>query len=148
LEIPEYQARTSELGLMIYPLPNTFTTAFIAGPDIFSRTLHISDAVLWAWFRANKKALYRAARRMMEYYPPMDNSNVLSFATIEFATECFRTLFIRTDANPSPVALGLRRKGDSHGASGIWNLIEMQGATTVISGGFGSFPVRFQTNPY
>lgn len=145
MEIPEHQAHTSQLGLMIYPLPNTFTTAFIAGPDVFSRTLQISDTVLWAWFRANKKALYRAARRMMKYYPPRDSSNVLSFATIEFATECFRTLFIRTDANPSPVALGLRRKGDS--GPGSWNLIEMQGATTVISGGFGSFPVRFQTNP-
>ena len=142
MEIAEGHARSSQLGLMIYPPPNTFTTAFIAGPDVFSRQLHISDTVLWAWFRANEKALYRAARRMMKYYPPMANSKVLSFATTEFATECFRTLFIRTDANPGPVALGFRRKGDN--GPGVWNLIEMQGATTVISGGFGSFPVTLQ----
>jgi hypothetical protein len=96
--------------------------------------------VLWAWLKANENAVYKAARRMMKIYPPHEKgSRTISLATMEYATDCFRTLFLRTDANPSPVALGWRRQDG--GGPGIWDPIEIQGATTVISGGFGSYPV-------
>jgi len=95
--------------------------------------------VIWAWLKANENTVYKAARRMMKIYPPHEKgSRTISLATMEYATDCFRTLFIRTDANPSPVALGWRRKDG--GGPGIWSTIEIQGATTVISGGFGSYP--------
>lgn len=129
------------MGMIICPLPNTQTTAFIAGPGVFSRQLHVPDNILYAWLRAFEKALYKAARNMMTHYPPKNQTRTISFATKEFATPCYRTLYIRTDANPTPLALGWRRK-DGRGP-GMWDVIEIQGATTVISAGFGSYPVTF-----
>ena len=140
LETAATRARNSELGLILCPSPNTESAAFIAGPGAFSRELQVPENVLKAWQRANKKAIYKAARKLMNYYPPREKgSRSISLATKEFATVCFRTLYIRTDSNPSPVAVGWKRK-DGRGP-GTWNVIELQGGTTAVTAGFGSYPV-------
>ena len=140
------QARKSEMGLIICPLPNTETTAFIAGPGVFRRQLHVPEDVLQAWLLTYEKAVYKAARNMMTNHPPKGNSKIISIATKEFATPCYRTLYIRADANPTPLSLGWHRK-DGRGP-GMWDVIEIQGGTTVISAGFGSYPVTFFTYVY
>jgi hypothetical protein len=142
LERSSSAARTSELGLFINPPPNVTSVAFIAGPPIFVRELHLPYSVVSAWLRTYRSKIDKTARRAMKQYPPKNNCQNMYISLTEFCTESWRTIFIRTDANPSPVALAWRTiPGDG---SGVWSIIELPDSKSVISGGIGSVPVISQ----
>lgn len=142
LESPGSVARASELGMLISPLPNVTTVAFIAGPRIFVRELHLSYSVVYAWLRTYRSKINKAARKAMKQNPQKDNSQIMYICLSEFCTESWRTIFIRTEANPTQVALAWKTApGDT---SGTWSVIEQPDSSSVITGGMGSEPVLSQ----
>lgn len=141
LERPSSVARASELGLLITPLPNVTTVAFIAGPRIFVRELHISYSVVYAWMRTYRSKINKAARKAMKQNPQKNNSKIMYICLSEFCTDSWRTIFIRTEESPTRVALAWKTvPGET---SGVWSVIELPDSTSVISGGIGSAPVFF-----
>ena len=142
LERPSSVARASELGLFISPLPNITTVAFITGPHIIVRKLHFQYSVVDAWLRTYRSKIDKTARKAMKQNPPKNNSKTMYITLSEFCTDSWRTIFIRTDANPSPVALSWRTiPGNEKGG---WSIIELPDSSSVISGGMGSVPVISQ----
>lgn len=139
LERASSEALASQLGLIIRPIPNMTTTAFIAGPKIFVRELHLPCSVLDSWLRIYRCKIDRSARKTMKQYPPNNNSRTVYVSLTEFSTESWRTIFIRTDTNPSPIVLTWRTACND--LLGVWSVIDLPNASSVISGGFGSTPV-------
>ena len=135
------EASASDLGLMIRPMPNMTTIAFIAGPKIFVRELHLPCSVLDAWLQTYRSKIDKSARKTMKQYPPNKRSRTMYLSLTEFSTDSWRTIFIRTDTNPSPIFLVWRTAYND--CVGAWSVIELPNASSVISGGIGSFPVHF-----
>jgi hypothetical protein len=142
LERPSSEARASELGLFISPLPNMTTVAFITGPHIIVRQLHFQYSVVDAWLRTYRSKIDKAARKAIKQNPLKNNSKTMYITLSEFCTESWRTIFIRTNTNPSPVALGWRTAPGNE--IGGWGIIELPNSKSVISGGMGSVPVFSQ----
>jgi hypothetical protein len=136
---PSSEAQDSELGLMISPMPNMTSTTFIAGPNISVRDLHLPLSAISVWLRTYRSKIDRAAHKMMKVYPPKDHCETMYLSLTEFVTETWRTIFIRTGPNPSPVALGWRSAPND--GLGVWSILEQPNSSSVISGGRGSFPV-------
>ena len=130
----------SEMGVMIRPMPNMTTTAFIAGPKVFIRELHIPFKLLNTWLRKYHSKIDKSARKAMKQNPPSEQVRTMYLSLREFYTKSWRTIFIRTDANPSPVVVVWSSTYDN--CAGAWSVTELPNATSVISGGIGSFPVH------
>jgi hypothetical protein len=136
---PQSQLLERPRSVHISPDPNTTTVAFIAGPHIFVRKLHLPESVVNAWLRTYRSKIDKAARKAMKQNPPKNNSQIICISLSEFCTESWKTIFIRTEANPSAVALDWRTHSDD--SSGVWSIIGLPESTNVIGGGFGSAPV-------
>lgn len=124
------------LGLIIYPPADTTTTAFIAGLQIFARTLNLPCTVLHAWLKIYKPQILKTARNHMEISPPADRSQSLCLGLTEFYSEAWRTLYIRADEKASPLALGW--KPASNDMPGTWIIFEVPASGTVVRAGFSS----------
>lgn len=145
LEKPNSETRDSNLGVIIRPLPNMTSIVSIAGPNIFFLELQISYDVISTWLRTYRSKINKAARKTMKQFPPMDRPRTMYLSLLEYVTESWRTVFIRTKADPSPVALSWETT--PNGGPGTWNIIEQPGSNSVISGGMGSYPVfSFEIN--
>jgi len=141
LEKASSEARDSNLGVIIRPLPNMASTASIAGPNILVRELQFSCDVINVWLKTYRSKINKAGRKTMEQFPPMDHSRFMYLSLIEYVTESWRTVFIGTKAHASPVALAW--KTVSKDGPGVWSIIELPGSSTLISGGLGSYAVSF-----
>ena len=115
------------------------TVAFIAGPHIFVRELCVPYSVVQTWLRIYRFKIAKAARKAMKQHPPKNRRYGLHISLKEFFTGSWRTIFIRTEANPSPIALAWRPAHQE--GPGTWNIIELPESSSVISGGMGSVPV-------
>ena len=134
------EARSSGLGLLVKPSPNVTTVAFIAGPKIYVRELHLPHPVVEAWLRTYSSKIAKAAHKSMKQYPPRYKGRIMHLSLTEFVTGCWKTIFIRSDENPTPIALAWRsERADDPGA---WSVIDLPNAKSVISGGLGSSNVR------
>jgi hypothetical protein len=138
--LPPFEKPSSEslktVGVLIRPMRNTTSSAFIAGVGITVRELRLPQAVVNAWLRTYHKKICKAARRMMQVCPPRDRCQKIYLALTEFVTETWRTLFIRAGENPGPVAL--EWKTGVEGDVGVWNTLEIPDSDSVICGGMGS----------
>lgn len=121
---------------MITPMPNLTTTAFIAGVDITVRELHLPITLINAWLRTYRSKISEVGRKMMKEYPPKDRCQTLYLSLTEFVTETWRTIFIRAGPHPTPIALIWNNRPNE--STGVWNVLDLPGATSVISGGMGS----------
>ena len=130
--------RPSNRILLICPKPDATTTAFVAGPKIFVRTLHLPESTLRAWLNTYQSKIGKFARKMIDTFPPDGGVALICLSLRELFTETWRTAFIRADKEATPVALGWRASEEVPGA---WLNLEMPRSTSVICGGFASYPV-------
>jgi hypothetical protein len=139
LEITISEARESKRAVVLRPLPNTTTTAVVAGPYISTRELHLHKSPVAAWLQTYGFKIGTAARKTMRTYPPQNGCRILCLCLTEIVTESWHTLFIKTELNPSPVVL--LWKPDSKDGSGVWKVIDLPDSTSLIVGGLGSTSV-------
>ena len=139
MEKASSEARDSNLGVIMRPLPNVTSIASIAGPDIFVQKLQISYGVIDAWLMTHRSKINKAACKTMKHNPPMDRTRTMYLSLIEYVTESWRTVFIQTKDNPGPVALAW--KTVLKDGTGTWNIIELPSSSALITGGIGSYPV-------
>ena len=139
MEKASSEARDSNLGIIIRPLPNVTSIASIVGPDIFVQELQISYDVIDAWLMTYRSKINKAARKTMRHNPAVDRTRTVYLSLTEYVTESWRTVFIRTKDNPSPVVLAWETVLKD--GTGTWNIIELPSSSTLISGGIGSYPV-------
>ena len=125
--------------LFIFPNADKTATALIAGPKIFVRTLNLPGSVLQIWLGMYRSQIGKFARKMMDLFPPDKGSKVLCLSVTELFTETWRTIFIRAERNADPIALAWKL---SDNASGAWINLDVPQSTSVICGGFASYPVR------
>lgn len=137
------QIAACTIGLIIYPSADTTLTAFIAGLQIFARKIHLPYVILQNWLRTYNTQIVKSARKQMDITPPADRSEPLCLGLTEFYAEAWRTLYIRSDAKASPLALGW--KPGVHGGPGTWIIFEVPDSGTVVHAGFSSF--RVCSNP-
>lgn len=130
------QAAMCTLGLIIYPPAESTITAFVAGLQIFARTLNLPYKVLHAWLHTYNPQILKSARNHMEHSPPADRSQTLCLSLTEFYAEAWRTLYIRADAKGSPLALGW--KPAANDIPGTWIIFEVPASGTVVCAGFSS----------
>ena len=123
---------------MVKLLPNTTTTVFIGGPQIYVQELQLPYEIIYGWVHEYQTRIRRAARKMMKLFPPQDPHSTLFVTTKEYITETWKTTFIQSGPIPSPVVFAFRTMKNGHG---IWSPVETPGATSVICGGMGSCPV-------
>ena len=131
---------SSTLGLLIFPLPNTTTTAFIAGPEISSHSLNIPEHELNAFLKRHRSKIAKSARKTMETFPPQDSSRVISLCVTEFATPAWKSIHIQTTDNPKPLALSWKSAQD--GGSGRWTTSLVPSEGTTVRGSFGNYNVE------
>lgn len=139
---PSSEDLDSKSGLIINLMPNSTSTAFIAGLGITVRELRFPLSAVNAWLGTYRSKIDRAARRCMKDYPPREKCmTTLCLSLTEFVTETWRTIFIRTGPDPSPVILIWKTGPRDY--PGAWHVLELPQSRSVISGGMGSVPVSF-----
>jgi hypothetical protein len=134
----DYTIQVAEctLGLLIYPKRNQTTTAFIAGPKIFTRTLHLPNPVLEDWLTMYSPQVNRFATKSIELFPPADRPVALCLCLTEYFSEAWKTIHIRADSKASPLALGWNPPTNS--LPGLWIVFEAPESGTVVRAGFSS----------
>jgi hypothetical protein len=113
--------------------------ASIVGPNVIVQELQISYDVIEAWLMIYRSKIIKAARKTMKRNPPLDRTQTVYLSLIEYVTESWRTIFIQTKENPSPVALAWKTVLEYGTAA--WNIIELPCSDTLITAGIGSYPV-------
>lgn len=134
------KARRFSLGVMISPRPQQTMAAFIMGPKIFVRELHLPVIVLQAWLRAYSPQIGKFARKLFQLCPPSTERPQLCLCLKEFFTETWRMIDIKSRHDASPVAVGWKA-GSLNDRSGSWTLLEMAHPTSVVSGGVSNYNV-------
>jgi hypothetical protein len=128
----------AKVGVRLKPSPNKMTTAFIGGPEIYVHELQLPYELIYAWIHRFYSKIRKAGRKMMKLFPAQDQDSTICVATKEYVTESWKTVFIRTDLEPTPIVLAWRILNNGRG---MWKALERPGSTSVISGGMGSYPV-------
>ena len=139
-EIASIFDRASGRILLIYPKSNATTTAFVAGPQIFVRTLHLPDSTLRGWLATNRSKIGKFAKRMLDTFPPDGGVALMCLSLRELFTETWKTAFIKAEKDATAVALCWRATEEAPGA---WLNLKLPRSTSVICGGFASYPVVF-----
>jgi hypothetical protein len=134
-ERPISEAREAKRGVVLRPLPNTTTTAVVAGPYISTRELHLHKSPVAAWLQTYGFKIGKAACKTMRIYPPHDGCRIMCLCLTEIVTESWHTFFIKKDLNPSPVVLVWKPDRDG---SGLWTEIDLPDSISPIVGGLGS----------
>ena len=129
----------SKLRLVINPPANRIATAFLAGPYITVRALEVPKSILTEWLRVHHSKLRKATRETMKIWPAENGRLSVSLCLIEFVTESWRTIIIKSVANPSPVVV-VWNNGPQDGY-GEWKVSEMPGSPSKVTGGLGSAQV-------
>ena len=124
--------------MVLKPLPNRITAAFIGGPHIYVQELQLPYDIIYAWVRRYHSKIRKAARNMTRLSPPQGYGSTIYIATKEYITESWKTVFIRTGLHPDPITYSWRagEKG-----RGMWYCSERSGSNSVICGGTGNYPV-------
>jgi hypothetical protein len=133
--------RQPSLGLMIRPKPNTSISAFIAGPNISVRKLHLPFDKLYAWLQTYRFKIAKFARQMLSLFPSDNRSGGFCLSLTELLTETWKSIFIRTENKASPIVLVWKAPMDN--VPGSWTVVHLRDSSSVVFGGFGSFPVRY-----
>jgi len=134
------QPNNSELRLLIHPKPKATITAFVAGPVISSRTIHLPLGILDMFLRKYRQKIGKAARQTMRMYPSGDRSQGLCLCLTESYTETWKLLHVRGDTEkPPPLAMEWNISSDD--LAGRWAVLEVPGSGTTISGGVASYKV-------
>lgn len=141
LRTPSNHAREANRGILINPMPNSFATIFMVGPKTFIRKLNLPNDVCRAWLNVHQKRIRKLAGRTLTMFPPSNDTHAMCLSLTEFFTESWRTIFIRSEHRPSPIVVGFRQGNTD--ASGVWTVINLPNSTSVVSGGFASYPVSF-----
>lgn len=136
-EIFNTEMRRTEI--VINPVANGTSIGFIAGPDIFMRELHLPKPAVAAWLKRNRRKIAKAARVTMTLHPPNASWTSLCVSLVEYFTQNWRTLFIRTGATPSTVALAF--KSETNTSAGQWVVLEPMDSNSTISAGQGGLAV-------
>jgi hypothetical protein len=124
-------ARGSNLGVLLHPVPERTMTAFFAGPIFLVRELHLPSPVVHVWLQANRIKISKAGRTVMKQFPPQSCNRTMHLTLIECITKAWTTIYIRSGVNPSPVAVAWRSANhDDHGA---WGVIDLPNARSVVS---------------
>jgi hypothetical protein len=139
-DLLEPEFRASKIMLSVTPDPNTTINLFIGGPHLSTRTLGLPDTMLQEFLHKYQGNIRKAARRIMEIYPPASPSRAASLCLTEKYTETWKTFNIRSDSLV-PVPLYIGWKGESDDAVGSWTIFENSCPGIVVSGGFGSCEV-------
>lgn len=125
--------------MVLKPLPNRITAAFIGGPHIYVQELQLPYEIIYAWVGRYHSKISKTARKMMKLRPSQNYSSTIYIATKEYITQSWKTIFIRTGLHPDPVTFYWR--ADEKGR-GMWYCSERSGSTSVICGGTGNYPVK------
>lgn len=133
------QAKQADRGVVISPMANSTTATFIVGPITFVKKMNLPNEVCYAWLNYNQARIRKAARKMLNMFPPDKTTTAMCLCLTEFFTETWRTTYIRTDSPASPVFVGFK-KGNTE-TSGTWDVINVPKSTSVVTGGFASYPV-------
>lgn len=131
---------SSTLGFLIFPLPNTTTTAFIAGPEISILSLSIPEHEINAFLKQYRSKIIKSAHKAMETFPPQNSSRIVSLCLTEFITRAWKSIHIQTADNPSPLPMGWKSVQD--GGSGRWTVSIVPTAGTTVRGSFGNYHVK------
>jgi hypothetical protein len=134
------KARGFSLGVLISPYPQQTMTAFIVGPKIFVRNLHLPDVVLQTWLRAYSPQIGKFARKLFHLFPPSKGRSQLCLCLKDFFTETWRTIYVKPQHESSPIAIGWNASS-LNDRSGMWTLLEMPETTSFVSGGLSSYNV-------
>jgi hypothetical protein len=129
----------AKVGVVLKPLPNRITAAFIGGPYLYVQELQLPYDVIYAWVRRYHSKIRKAARNMMKLSPPQNYGSTIYIATKEYITESWKTVFIRTGPYPDPITFHWRARETGRG---MWYASERSQSTSVICGGIGNYPVK------
>ena len=139
------QAKHADSGVVIHPMENSTTIAFIVGPTTFVKKMNLPSEVCYAWLQYNQARIRKVAKRMLSMFPPDKTTTAMSLALTEFFTETWRALYIRAETPASPVFVAFRQ-GNAE-TSGTWDVINVPKSKSTITGGFASYPVRSDSIP-
>jgi hypothetical protein len=140
-EKPIALARESKHGVIVHPSPNSITTTVVAGPHLSTRKLQLDHSILTRWLQLYALKIGRAGRKAMKIYPPQDGDRTMCLCLTEILAESWHTFLIKTEAKPSPVAIGWKPAQMGQGA-GLWEAIDLPDSMNSIVGGSGNAYVR------
>jgi hypothetical protein len=121
---------------LIFPRRNSTTTAFIIGPYIQTKTLKLTDSILYTFLKRYRPIINKCAREMMAIFPPEVRSRGMCLCLTEFTTHAWKTVHITTDSKPSPLPLSWKSVSDDEQGSWILPEVPIKGST--VRGAFGN----------
>jgi len=133
------QHRFSELR--IFPLRNSITNAFIAGPQVTLQYLDIDTSEFLVFLKHHGRKIAKYAKKIMEFCIPKQSEPwEVCLCHTEFLTRSWKSVHLEVDKQPE--FLSLRWKSSLE-ASGRWTLSPVPSRGIIVRSGFGNYNVNF-----
>jgi len=140
-EVINPAAGQNNLELRIYPLPNSATTAFIAGPEVSTQYLDIEASEFKTYVKRHGQKIVKYARKIMEFCTPKQNeSRAVCLCHTEFLTRSWKSVHLEVDNKPEFLSLSWQSSSE---ASGRWILSPIPSRGIIVRSGFGNYDVNF-----
>ena len=132
------QHRFSELR--IFPLGNSMTNAFIAGPQITLQYLDIDTSEFLVFLKRHGRKIAKYAKKIMEFCTPKQNeSRVVCLCHTEFLTRSWKSVHLEVDNKPEFLSLSWQSSSE---ASGRWILSPVPSRGIIVRSGVGNYDVN------